>query len=79
MLVNALAEQHLPVVDLLIENGGEVFHNAKRCQSRVAEGAQTLDSQLLAAINKQDLEQVRRLLKKGARVNACDDFDFQCS
>ena len=59
VLVNALAEQNLPVVDLLIENGGEVFHNAKRCQSRVAEGAQTLDSRLLAAINKQDVEQVR--------------------
>ena len=76
VLVNALAEQHLPVVDLLIENGGEVFHNAKRCQSRVAEGPQTLDSQLLAAINKQDVEKVRLLIKEGARVNACDDFGF---
>ena len=76
VLVNALAEQNLPVVDLLIENGGEVFHNAKRCQSRVSEGAQTLDSQLLAAITEQDVDQVRLLLKQGARVNACDDFGF---
>ena len=76
VLVNALAEQNLPVVDLLIENGGEVFHNAKRCQSRVSEGAQTLDSQLLAAITEQDVDQVRLLLKQGARVNACDNFGF---
>ena len=64
VLVNALAEQNLPVVDLLIENGGEVFHNAKRCQSRVSEGVQTLDSQLLAAITEQDVDQVRLLLKQ---------------
>ena len=76
VLVNALAEQNLPVVDLLIENGGEVFHNAKRCQSRVSEGVQTLDSQLLAAITEQDVDQVRLLLKQGARVNACDNFGF---
>ena len=76
LLVNALAEQNLPVVDLLIEHGGEVFHNAKRCQSKVSEGLPSLDSRLLEAINKQNVDAVRLLLKQGAQVNACDDFGF---
>lgn len=76
LLVNALAEQDLPVVDILMQHGAEVFHNAKRCKSYVDEDADTLDAHLLRAITEQNVTAVKALLRQGAEVNACDDVGF---
>ena len=76
LLVNALAEQELPIVDLLMQHGAEVFHNANRCKGQVQEDAETLDGRLLKAITHHDVDMVKVLLKEGAEVNACDDVGF---
>ena len=75
VLVNALAEQNLPVVDLLIENGGEVFHNANAVRAE-SPGRADFRQPTFGRNHKQDVDQVRLLLKQGARVNACDNFGF---
>lgn len=76
LLVNALAEQELPIVDLLIAHGAEVFHNAKRCEVKILEHSDSIDRDLLEAVTANDLTQVNELIRKGARVNACDGFGF---
>ena len=76
LLVNALAEQELPVVDLLVSHGAEVFHNAKRCEVTILEHSDSIDRKLLDAVTANDLATVNALIQKGARVNACDGFGF---
>ena len=76
LLVNALAEQELPIVDALIENGAEVFHNANRCKGQVSDDNESLNGRLLRAITENDVTMVKTLLTEGAEVNACDDVGF---
>jgi len=76
LLVNALAEQELPIVDALIENGAEVFHNANRCKGQVSDDNDSLNGRLLRAITDNDVKMVKMLLSEGAEVNACDDVGF---
>ena len=76
LLVNALAEQELPIVDVLMAHGAEVFYNADRCKVYVQTDTDSLDARLFKAITNNDLSMVKTLLKEGAEVNACDDLGF---